>query len=61
MRRKATRVRRTDNMWWKVVGEGQLTRDPSLRTRAEVERDRRIAEALAKQRELLAARNGKPQ
>ena len=36
--------------WMRVMREGQLTRDPVLRTRKEIEKDRRRAEALAARR-----------
>lgn len=39
--------------WMKIMQEGQLTRDPCLKTRDEIERDRAQAEALQTMRRNL--------
>jgi hypothetical protein len=41
--------------WMRVMREGQLTRDPELRTRREIAEDRRRAEALEARRKALFA------
>ncbi len=46
------------SQWMRVMGEGQHTRDASLRTRREIERDRALAESLARRRRELFATTG---
>lgn len=47
--------------WLEVMREGQLTRDPVLRTRSERRASRRRACELARQRELRFGRAASPQ
>lgn len=49
-------LRMDQTHWMRVMREGQLTRDPVLRTRTEIEEDRRRAEALEARRRFRVSR-----
>ena len=51
----ADRVSMDKTHWMRVMAEGQLTRDPVLKTRSEVEEDRRRARALEARRKVHCA------
>lgn len=45
--------------WLRTMAEGQNTRDPTLRTRSEIEKDQRLAQAVEKLR-VSTPPSGKP-
>lgn len=46
--------------WLRTMAEGQNTRDPVLRTRSEIQQDKRLAEAVAKLRQASTATDKHP-